>query len=65
MLKIQTVSALEKVLPRAAIRLPQGEGVCLSGSMYAFQVVVYADRPVRRCRLTAESPIPVFMTSEI
>lgn len=65
MLKIQTVSALEKVLPRAAVRLPQGEGVCLSGSVNAFQVVVYADRPVRRCRLTAESPIPVVMTSEI
>ena len=64
MIKIQTVSALEKVLPRAAARLSETEGVCLSGEMYAFQVVVCTTEPVRRCRLTWESPVSVLLTAE-
>ena len=48
MITIETVSALEKVLPRAAARLPESGGVCLSGAMHAFQVMVRTDRPVRR-----------------
>ena len=63
MIKIQTVSALEKMLPRADVRLPETGGVCLSGAMYAFQVIVRTDRPVRRCRLTVESPVPVSLTA--
>lgn len=65
MIKVQTVSALEKMLPRADVRLPETGGVCLSGAMYAFQVVVRTDRPVRRCRLTVESPVPVSLTAEL
>lgn len=65
MIKIQTVSALEKMLPRADVRLPETGGVCLSGAMYAFQVIVRTDRLVRRCLLTVESPVPVSLTAEL
>lgn len=64
MMRIQTVSALEKVLPRADVRLPESSGVCLSGARYAFQVVVRTERPVRRCRLTWQSPVPVLLRAE-
>lgn len=64
MIEIRTVSALEKILPRAAIRLPEPGGICLDGETYSFQVTVRSDTPVLRCRLTVESPVALEMTSE-
>lgn len=64
MLEITTASALEKILPRADIRLTETEGLCLSGETYSFQVTVRSDTPVLRCRLTVESPVALEVTSE-